>query len=359
VLCGKYRYTSRDELKDLLDEFSRNTCQFISNAKLNDDTKIGSGGHGSAYKILNDVFEDMGKEIVIKKMDVYEFDKIYDVDESGFEDSEIVEYIATNYIFDKLGKLSPNFYCMKSLSICEIDGTKNFYAISPLFAGDLKSVTINDESYNSSPYNQLFIFFSVLHAIYLIQEYLRRCMHRDIKPENIFMDPIENYQSLPDKIDLDFGDGMIISFDKSKLKYIPKIGDWGLASIGTSPIPIKTRYSYESEWFGGRIIGAPDKYNKWFDPLFFTLRTCTFGSANHNFSKFNIRLLNYITNGSEEDYDTFSRFLYGHKDRLWYNNTYDTPVHKTEYDDKSVKGFIEVVFHNYYEDLQRILEEKN
>jgi serine/threonine protein kinase len=87
-------------------------------------------------------------------------------------------------------------------------------------------VDMNDESYD-------FIVWMIIHAIFVMQKF--SITHGDLKPPNILLEEITNdtmWNGLVirkhEKIGIDFN-GYVKYFYTRKVKYMPKICDWGLA----------------------------------------------------------------------------------------------------------------------------------
>lgn len=199
--------------------------------------------------------------------------------------------------------------------------------IAPKFLFDLDKlyqlVELNEISL--TPENEDFIFLAIVHAIYVLQKKTKG-MHRDLKSMNIFMDDAKKHISNGvTTISLDFGNGVCISFNATTIKYVPIIGDWGLANIQAPnyPVPLKDEYDYFRS-----SSSLADEFIEWIDILFLsiTLLDCRLASE----------YITYVTQQNGFDRKHIDRTIVG-------NGIYNIETHsngKILYPGKTLTGFV-------------------
>lgn len=118
---------------------------------------------------------------------------------------------------------------------------------TPVLVMPRYNMTFNDlvRSKLDNKHDHNYIMYFILHAIFVMQSFA--VSHRDLKTTNIFLELVDdntmvNGQRLSsfEFIELDFGIARKV-FKRSDIKYIPKIGDWG---ISTCSLP---NYKIEGE----------------------------------------------------------------------------------------------------------------
>jgi hypothetical protein len=257
---------------------NKDACDVI---KKNSDKEheLGSGSYGRvvAYKGCNDfVVKFADGDINIKNVS-NDTDVIID-------DDLAVEFVFTNTVSRfYINKESAMFYSIPIVMECD-DMKQSRITIAPKFAGDMSILFKLPGSVSS--YNVDFCTLCVFHSIMMFQRKFG-IVHRDLKPLNVLLENINTAMWYDEKgeyslikksknVVLDFGDGIKFSFETSKLRYIPKIGDWGFACSFKDHV-YSNQFSHV-HCAGGARFGIPNTYNEWYDSYFFTAHACIYNN---------------------------------------------------------------------------------
>lgn len=177
---------------------------------------------------------------------------------SDFEDEVMLAHIAGT-----LASLSFVFFELEFITM--VQSTPSI--IMPLYDTDMWKYIreISSSSPEECDFMIEFVVWCVLHGLCIMERI--KLLHRDIKPPNIFLEKITDTTSFKNK---KFKDASCItlkfenfqkSFPTKKIKYIPRLGDWGHAMCGHSEYNIRpdqtnTSYPY-----------APTTFNTFSDML--------------------------------------------------------------------------------------------
>ena len=259
--------------------------------------KLGSGAFGVAYQTISTstlkqkLNQDFGgiDNIVIKfqnlDADVEDDDcvvkeiknKAYTTGSTVCKDtSELIIHTSLVNSLCEPHNSNPFSVCFFKMFTYEVCG-KQIISLTPLLAGGtLDKIPIN------TPRKQVnFDLINIAFALTILNK--TRTMHNDLKPDNIFLDDITSYEKCISKnivyslstssgsaaatptlfpvFYLEYGNKRLY-FKSEGLKYIPKIGDWGMAC------------SYDKKIFNKKLINgefgthSPDFYSPSSDFMF-------------------------------------------------------------------------------------------
>ena len=247
--------------------------------------KLGEGAYGVAYQVISTstlkqkLNQDFGgiDNIVIKFQN---FGRVVEDDDckvTGIAiknreytvDSNVCERTSEVVIHTKLvnslcepHNSNPFSICFFKMITYEVCG-KQIISLTPLLAGGTL-----DKIPDNTPQLQInFDLINIAFALCVLDK--TRTAHNDLKPDNIFLDDITSYDKCTSKniiysdsrvlfpvFYLEYGNQRLY-FKSEGLKYIPKIGDWGMAC------------SYDKKIFNKEVIENNDPSDQYF-PNFYS-----------------------------------------------------------------------------------------